>query len=160
MTCWFEQRYLPDDAATERLGAALGVALQPGDTVLLSGDLGAGKTALARAAIAARLAMIGLAEDIPSPTFTLVQVYEADIPIWHADLYRLTGPAEVEELGLADAMGDAVVFIEWPDRLVDLTPERHLKVDLSIETHGEGRDVRITAVGSHWSASLKTALNV
>jgi tRNA threonylcarbamoyladenosine biosynthesis protein TsaE len=146
--------YLPDEAATDRLGARLGTALQPGDTVLLFGDLGAGKTALARAAIAARLATVGLAEDIPSPTFTLVQTYEADVQIWHADLYRLTGPEEAEELGLADAMDEAIVLIEWPDRLADLTPERRLEVSLAFPPDGDGRQITLSPIGGGWDNVL------
>ena len=107
---------LPDEAASALAGAALGRALNAGDTVLLGGPVGAGKTTMARAAILARLER---PEDVPSPTFTLVQVYEADVPIWHADLYRLSDADELEELGLFDALQDVIAFIQdatgdWP----------------------------------------------
>ncbi|MGB0410547.1 MAG: tRNA (adenosine(37)-N6)-threonylcarbamoyltransferase complex ATPase subunit type 1 TsaE [Pikeienuella sp.] len=140
---------LPDAAATDRVGAALGISLRQGDVLCLSGDLGAGKTALARAAIAARLATGGMAEDIPSPTFTLVQTYQADIPLWHADLYRLSDEEEVWELGLVDAFSDAACLIEWPDRLGTLTPARRLEISLTMA--GDGRRLSVTPLGENWA---------
>ncbi|WP_340107959.1 tRNA (adenosine(37)-N6)-threonylcarbamoyltransferase complex ATPase subunit type 1 TsaE [Pikeienuella sp. HZG-20] len=141
---------LADDAATARAGAALGAALRPGDAVMLAGGLGAGKTALARAAIASRLAAAGRpAEEIPSPTFTLVQIYEADAPIWHADLYRLPGEDEVWELGLVDAFEAAIVFVEWPERLGALAPARRLELSLAAPETG-GRSLAWRALGGGW----------
>jgi len=105
-------RDLPDAAATAALGAQLAAALRPGDVVLLWGGLGAGKTTLARGLIAA---WTGIDEDAPSPTYTLVQVYEsARGPLWHMDLYRLEDAEEALELGLEDALVEAVTLIEWP----------------------------------------------
>jgi len=152
---------LGDDADTTRIGAALGRALARSDVVLLSGGLGAGKTALARAAITARLARVGRTDDIPSPTFTLVQIYEADIPIWHADLYRLSVSDEVYELGLDEAFETAAVFIEWPDRLGAATPARVLKVELDFGPKGEGRIAVIQPLGPGWAPvmdALKDAI--
>ncbi len=152
---------LEDDAATARIGAALGCALRIGDAVLLSGGLGAGKTALARAAIAARLAKHGLTEEIPSPTFTLVQTYEADIPVWHADLYRLGAEDEVYELGLDEAFDIAAVLIEWPDRLGHATPPRALAVELDFDPTGEGRIAVFQPRGPGWAHvidALKAAI--
>ena len=146
---------LPDAATTDRLGAVLGLAVQVGDVSCLQGDLGAGKTALTRAAISARLGANVLAEDIPSPTFTLVQTYQADIAIWHADLYRLSDEEEVWELGLADAFHDAACFIEWPARLGSQTPARRLELTLLMA--GEGRLLRIVAFGDGW-AHVQAAL--
>lgn len=126
--------HLPDETATAALGEQLATLLRAGDTVLLEGPIGAGKSHLARALIRARL---GRMEDVPSPTFTLVQTYDADPDIWHADLYRLTHPDEVFELGLDDAFATAICLVEWPDRL-----GRHLPPDalhLTLETEGEGR---------------------
>ncbi len=142
---------LDDDAATARVGAALGRALRIGDAVLLSGGLGAGKTALARAAIAARLADCGLTEDIPSPTFTLVQTYEAGIPIWHADLYRLSAEDEVYELGLDEAFETAAVLIEWPDRLGAAAPRRALAVEMDFGPGGKGRIAVFQPRGPGWA---------
>lgn len=144
---------LPDEAATARLGAALAPAIGVGDAILLHGDLGAGKTALARALIAARL---DAPEDIPSPTFTLVQTYQADIEIWHVDLYRLSDLDEAYELGLDEAFDAAAVLVEWPERLGALLPARRLDIRLSPYPEG-GRSVRWSAVGSGWDAAL-TAL--
>jgi tRNA threonylcarbamoyladenosine biosynthesis protein TsaE len=126
--------YLPDDAATTALGHLLATLLQPGDTVLLGGGIGAGKTHLSRALIQAKL---NRAEDVPSPTFTLVQTYEADdCEIWHADLYRLSHPNEVLELGLEAAFESGICLIEWPDRLGDLVPKTALNIMLSPKDDG------------------------
>ena len=112
----------PDDTA--RAAKRLGGMLEPGDTVLLSGDVGAGKTHFARALIQSQLKT---PEDVPSPTFTLVQTYAGvKAEIWHADLYRLTGTQEIEELGLTDAFDGAVCIVEWPDRLGELAPSSGL----------------------------------
>ena len=120
---------LPDEAATARLGAALAGALRPGDTVLLFGDLGAGKTTLARAAIKALTGE----SDAPSPTYTLVQIYDADAgwPLAHADLYRLEDEAELEELGLDDMVELGAVLVEWPDRAPGWRPQPRLEITLS-----------------------------
>lgn len=100
----------------ERIGAAIGLTLAPGDVVLLSGELGAGKTTLARAMLKAR----GLAGEAPSPTFAIVQPYappEVDLAIAHVDLYRIEAEAELIELGLDDYLHDGALVIEWPERL-------------------------------------------
>lgn len=121
---------LPDEDATKDLAQAVARILRPGDVVLLDGPIGAGKTFFARHLIQARL---GVAEDVPSPTFTLVQVYEDAIcEIWHCDLYRLTHPDEAIELGLEDAFAHAICLIEWPDRLGDLCPSNALTLSFSV----------------------------
>jgi tRNA threonylcarbamoyladenosine biosynthesis protein TsaE len=126
--------YLPDDAATTALGHLLATLLKPGDTVLLGGGIGAGKTHLSRALIQAKL---NRAEDVPSPTFTLIQTYEADdCEIWHADLYRLSQPNEVLELGLEAAFDSGICLIEWPDRLGELVPKTALNIMLSPKDDG------------------------
>lgn len=126
--------FLPDDAATTRLGALLADLIGAGDALLLSGPIGAGKTHLARALIQARL---GRAEDVPSPSFTLVQTYAAEgVDIWHADLYRLSHPDEVLELGLDDAFATAICLVEWPDRLGQCAPANALSIALSAEHDG------------------------
>jgi tRNA threonylcarbamoyladenosine biosynthesis protein TsaE len=125
---------LPDADATEALGRRLATLARPGDVILLEGRSGREKH-LARAFIRARL---GRAEEVPSPTFTLVQVYEAaGVEIWHADLYRLTHPDEVWELGLDDAFPTAICLVEWPDRLGAHVPPDALPIRL--EATGEGR---------------------
>lgn len=130
---------LPDEDATTRLGQWLASHMSPGQTLLLDGPIGAGKSHLARALIRSRL---GRFEDVPSPTFTLVQTYDADVEIWHADLYRLTHPDEVLELGLADAFDRAICLIEWPDRLGSYMPEHAVRV--SLRAKGEGRIAALT----------------
>ena len=130
-----------DAELTTALARALAPDLRAGDTILLEGPVGAGKSHFARALIRARLE--SPAEEVPSPTFTLVQTYDGDPPIWHADLYRLSDVAEVEELGLLDAMADAITLIEWPDRMAPA--ESALKLRLHSHEHPEFR--RIEALG-------------
>ena len=143
--------HLADERQTARLGAALAPLLEPGDTVLLRGELGAGKSALARAVIGAALG--DPKAEIPSPGYTLVNIYQtARGPVWHADLYRLTGAAEeIEELGLADAMGAALVLVEWPERLGTALPERRIDIAL-IAPRAGGRDAAIALDGPEWDA--------
>jgi tRNA threonylcarbamoyladenosine biosynthesis protein TsaE len=125
---------------TDNLGRSLAPLLGAGDCVLLEGPIGAGKSHLARALIQARL---GRREEVPSPTFTLVQTYDAaGIEIWHADLYRLSHPDEVLELGLDDALQTGICLIEWPDRLGRYLPENGLRIALSSE--GDGRRALIS----------------
>ena len=150
-----------DAAATDQAGAALAEVLKPGDAVLLEGPLGAGKSALARAVILTRLAAEGRREDAPSPTYTLVQRYEtARGPILHADLYRLSDPEEAEELDLLDPDPQALLLIEWPDRLGAFAPARRLEIALALPPPDEtgnvsGRAVTVTAYGSEWNEALK-----
>lgn len=142
---------LPTAAETEALGRRLAGLARPGDVILLEGPIGAGKSCLARAFIRARLGRED--EDVPSPTFTLVQVYEAEgEEIWHADLYRLAHPDEVWELGLDDAFSSAICLVEWPDRLGAHLPADALR--LRLDARGEGR----RAVLSGGRAGLLQAL--
>ncbi|TAJ26234.1 MAG: tRNA (adenosine(37)-N6)-threonylcarbamoyltransferase complex ATPase subunit type 1 TsaE [Reyranella sp.] len=127
---------LPDEAATERLGTTLAARLRPRDLVALEGGLGAGKTTLARAILRAASGDPGLI--VPSPTFTLVEVYEMPrASFWHFDLYRLEEPEQVFELGWEEARADGVALVEWAERLGTLLPHDRLTVRLAIE--GEGR---------------------
>jgi len=155
---------LPDLAATERLGRALAAILRPGDVVALHGDLGAGKTALARAVIRALPSPSGGAEgaaeeEVPSPTFTLVQTYERDpAPVWHFDLYRIEDPEETHELGLSEALDGGITLIEWPERLGGLLPAGALSLTLSYAKAGpdgdaEGREARLEG-GGDWPQRL------
>ncbi len=137
----------PDDTA--RLGRRLVRGLLAGDSVLLTGPIGAGKSHLARALIAAAQAAAGEPpEDIPSPSYTLVQTYRAGpVEIWHADLYRLGDPGEIAELGLDDAFGRALCVVEWADRLPPhLVPRDALRIDLA--PAGDGRTATLSASGA------------
>jgi tRNA threonylcarbamoyladenosine biosynthesis protein TsaE len=126
---------LADETATAALGAALADRLQPGDVVGLYGELGSGKTTLARGILRAAAGDPDLI--VPSPTFTLVEVYETERgTFWHFDLYRLEAPEQVYELGWEDALAEGIVLIEWPQRLGPLLP-KHLSVTL--EVNGDGR---------------------
>lgn len=140
---------IASEAAMNAFGDRIAAHLVPGDTVLLSGPIGAGKTHLARAIIRA---LQDHHEDIPSPTYTLVQTYEGPAcEIWHADLYRLADSSELVELGLDEAMERAIVVIEWPDRLPEeLVPESALRI--SIAPDGDTRVVKIETASDRFRA--------
>lgn len=142
---------LADEVATAALAAALARQARPGDVITLAGPLGSGKTSFARAFIAA----LGVKDEVPSPTFTLVQTYEAAIgTVWHFDLYRLTSPDEVHELGLEEALVDGIVLIEWPDRLGALPPSERLDVVLQ---PGSEANIRLATLdgAARWTAPLR-----
>ena len=141
---------LADVSATEDLAGRLAPLLRPGDVIALSGDLGTGKTCFARALICA----LGGGENVPSPTFTLAQMYEArDFDIWHFDLYRLERPEDCFELGIEEAMTGALCLIEWPERLGRYLPADRL--DLRLE-FGATQSERIATLsgGGDWPKRL------
>lgn len=140
---------LPDATATLAFGRRLGERLGPRDVICLSGNLGTGKTTLARGAIEA---WTGYADEVPSPTYTLVQTYGGERgELWHVDLYRLKQPDDAWELGLEDAFASAACLIEWPERLAGQLPRDRLDIELKPE--GEGRAASLTAHGA-WRAKL------
>ncbi|MFK7868219.1 MAG: tRNA (adenosine(37)-N6)-threonylcarbamoyltransferase complex ATPase subunit type 1 TsaE [Roseobacter sp.] len=134
------------ETETADFAARLAANLDPGDTILLSGPVGSGKTHFARSLIQA---ILQIPEDVPSPTFTLVQTYETTRgSLWHSDLYRLTSTFEVEELGLPEAFETAICLIEWPDRLGDTTPINALSLSFS-----QGADENHRTVTASWNDS-------
>lgn len=138
---------LPDLAAMERFGALIGAKLEPDDVVALSGDLGTGKTTLARAIIAA----LGHPGEVPSPTYTIIEAYDAlRIPLVHADFYRLKHPAEVEELGLDDYREGAALLAEWPDHAGGFAHEAGC-LSIALEKVGDGREAVVTP-GANWQS--------
>jgi tRNA threonylcarbamoyladenosine biosynthesis protein TsaE len=140
------QLNLPDDAATQALGRRLAAQARPGDVLLLEGPLGAGKSTLARAFIRALMRDERLT--VPSPSFTLVQSYTTPegVEIWHYDLWRLEGPAGLEELGWDEAQA-GIVLVEWPDRLGALTPRHALRLRLA--QAGSGRVAELSGDVRH-----------
>ena len=149
--------HLPAPADTQALGRALARLLRAGDVLALRGDLGAGKTALARALIRALPGPPGAAdEEVPSPTFTLVQSYpRRPTEVWHFDLYRIERPEEVYELGIEEAFAGGISLIEWPERMAGLLPEDRLDITLTYAS-GEaesGRHARLEG-GGDWPQRL------
>ncbi len=137
------------EAQTEAFARSLSHLSRPGDVFLLEGDIGAGKTSLARAFIRAKC---GSETEVPSPTFTLIQTYEYDEgEIWHCDLYRLSSPDEAIELGLDAAFETAITLVEWPDRLAELAPSSALTISLQIA--GDGRTACVYGEGD-WAERL------
>ncbi len=146
------ERHLPDPSATEVLGGALARLARPGDVIALWGDLGTGKTVLARAFIRA---LTNAHEEVPSPTFTLVQTYDAPQgAIHHFDAYRLETPQEAFELGIEDAFCDGISLIEWPGRLGSLLPFVRLDIEL---IHGQEAQSRCAILSGppEWLQRLK-----
>lgn len=153
---------LPDLAATVRLARRLAALAEGGDVIALSGDLGAGKTTFARAFINALERPPGAAalrdDDVPSPTFTLVQLYERlPASVWHFDLYRLEKPQEAFELGIEEAFSDGISLIEWPERLGRILPPEALRIELKFAAAPEARVVELSGSGAR-AAMLIAAL--
>src|SRR5512143_3331410 len=123
---------LADETGTYRLMTDIAAVIEPGDVITLSGDLGAGKTTFARALI--RYLAGDDTIEVPSPTFTLTQTYTLPrFAVVHVDLYRLSGSAELAELGLDDAPEGAVSLVAWPDRPASFLPDDKLKITLTLE---------------------------
>lgn len=142
---------LPDIAAMEALGARIAAQLRPGDVIGLSGGLGAGKTTLARAIIAA----LGHAGEVPSPSFAIIELYEPPsvrLPLVHADFYRLKDPSEAEEIGLDDYRDGAALLAEWPDHAGGFTHEPAC-LSILLENAGSGR-IAIVNGGPDWLGRL------
>jgi tRNA threonylcarbamoyladenosine biosynthesis protein TsaE len=146
--------WLPNEDATTQLGALVAAQLRSSDVVYLHGDLGMGKSSLARGLIRA---LTSPDQEVPSPTFTLIQSYDApDFEILHLDLYRLTAPEDAYELGLDDALSHAVLVIEWPDRLGHLGFDDRLDISLELPDKTNfpdgsltGRIARLTPTGRY-----------
>ncbi len=138
---------------TVRLAVSLGALLQPGDCILLDGPIGVGKTHFSRHLIQSTL---HVPEDVPSPTFTLVQTYYTQVgELWHADLYRLSNLDEIEELGLTEAFDNAICLVEWPDRLGSLAPIHALTLKLRPDTeHEMMRHLTFEWTAPRWSEIL------
>ena len=151
-------RHVPvsDEAGLHRFGERLARAAVPGDVLLLIGDLGAGKTSFARGFIRS----FGVEDEVPSPTFTLVQTYDVggdgETPprsIWHFDLYRLEGERDLYELGIEEAFDGGITLIEWPDRLGSLTPKDRLEIDIAFGAAETERRITCRGFGV-WSRRL------
>lgn len=140
-------------ADTERLGRLLGGIAEPGDVIILSGALGAGKTTITQ--------FIGTGLEVPaecyitSPTFSLMHEYQGRLVLYHMDLYRLSSEEEIEDLGLLEYIyGEGLTVIEWPDRLGSLMPEEYLELSLEPQENENYRTARLKAIGSQWRNRL------
>lgn len=142
---------------TAALALKLGAALRPSDVLLLDGAIGSGKTHFARALIQSLMLQ---PEDVPSPTFTLVQVYDTQVgEVWHSDLYRLTSIDEIEELGLTEAFDAAICLIEWPNKLGPLTPPSALLMEFRADSaEPDTRHLTLTWSDPKWYVRLEGAL--
>jgi len=147
-----------DEAATAELAAKLAGAIRCPTFIALRGDLGAGKTAFARAFIRA-LPGMAADEDVPSPTFTLVQTYDsAKGEVWHFDLYRIEHPSELVELGWDDAIDEGICLVEWPEKAGPALPPDRLEVEITRAEGIEARHMTIRALGSAQSEYKDAAL--
>jgi len=152
MTSTSIERFLENEEATARLGEDIAQALKPGDVIALEGDLGAGKTTLARSIVRA---VAGDADmDVPSPTFTLLQVYDGPLTIHHFDLYRLSTPDELVELGFDEALERGAALVEWPDRAGNALPPETVHVTLTHQ--GDGRLATLTGTGKAWARMARS----
>ena len=142
---------LPDEAATAAFARRVAGLARKGDVIALRGPLGSGKTSFARAFIRARL---GTSEDVPSPTFTLVEIY-GDAPplVWHFDLFRIERPEEVWELGIEDAFAGGISLIEWPERMGGLLPRERLDVTLAFAAAPDARTATL-APSRAWAGRI------
>ena len=141
----------PEDTA--RLGAAVAASLEAGEAVCLTGPLGAGKSVLARGLVRA---LTSPEEDVPSPTFTLVQAYEGPgLAVAHFDLYRLKSPEEAWEIGLDEALEDGAAVIEWPERLGRHLPADRLDIEITLDGAGDARHARLTPHGAWEDRSIE-----
>jgi tRNA threonylcarbamoyladenosine biosynthesis protein TsaE len=136
----------PDLPATQALAARIALLLGPGDAVALWGELGVGKTTLARAILRA----LGVTEDVPSPTFTIVQTYDTkSLSVAHLDLYRLKQARELEQLGFSEMLDEGAVLVEWPERAPEYLPDATLHVRMTLK--GEVRSAKFTGP-ARWAA--------
>src|SRR5271163_1642584 len=146
----------PDEASTLEIAAAQAAWLEPGDFVGLTGDLGAGKTTFARGLIRALAGVRDL--EAPSPTFTLMQVYDSPRgPVVHADFYRLRGPRELDNLGWDEAVADAIAIVEWPERIAEALPADRLEVEIRFDP-SRGPDFRLLTLRGKGAVSRRLAL--
>ena len=137
-----------DSGATEAVGAAVASVLAAGDLVILAGDLGAGKTTMAKGVARA----LGVTEPVTSPTFAIVQEYAAPVPVAHVDAYRLGSLGEVADLALDELLDDHVVLVEWGDVVAAALPPERLEVRLVLGATADERIVTVTAAGARWEA--------
>lgn len=158
MTSCYSTRTLSSPQETADLATSIAAALCPGDCLLLEGPIGAGKTHFSRHLIQS---LLRISEDVPSPTFTLVQTYEVPTgELWHADLYRLSSLDEVEELGLIDAFDTAICLIEWPDRLAEITPPHALHLSFALDSdHADTRHLTFTWHDAKWQLLMDRIAN-
>lgn len=147
---------LSSEAETIAFAARFAECAAGGQCILLQGQIGAGKTFFARALIQS---LLGADQEVPSPTFTLVQTYEAPgFDIWHCDLYRLENSDHADELGLDQAFATGLCLIEWPDRLGSATPPNALTLEFRVDPKSDHRHVTLTNTSPSWDTLLDNNL--
>ncbi|WP_258358643.1 tRNA (adenosine(37)-N6)-threonylcarbamoyltransferase complex ATPase subunit type 1 TsaE [Moorella sulfitireducens (nom. illeg.)] len=150
------QKWLKDAGATGELGRILGRLLGPGDVVILTGELGAGKTTLAQGLARG----LGVTGRVTSPTFTLIQEHQGRLPFYHIDIYRLDDPGAAVELGLEEYLyGRGVTVIEWGERLGELLPPEYLEVCLEYDPRS-GRRAILKARGERYDRILEELIKI
>ena len=153
MTSFGHMIHLSNAAATSTFAAAIGARLSPRDIILLRGPVGAGKTHFARALIQS---ILDVPEEVPSPTFTLIQTYETNRgALWHTDLYRISFNSEIDELGLLEAFENAICLIEWPDRLGTLQPPNALSIEFF--SNHDTREAKLSWGSDRWAKIVQEA---
>jgi tRNA threonylcarbamoyladenosine biosynthesis protein TsaE len=139
--------------ATRDLARAVAGMVAPGDVILLSGELGAGKTAFAQGFGEA----LGVTEPITSPTFTLARHYEGRIPLHHIDVYRLERLSEMQDIGIPELLDSGgVLLVEWGDAIAPAIPADYLEIRLAYGEGDDDRDLKLRCVGGRWSARLRS----
>ena len=143
-------------AQTEALGEGIGALLQPGDVVVLAGDLGTGKTTFVKGAARG----LGITEPVTSPTFAIVQEYDGRHPVAHVDVYRLARIQELHDLGFEELLEERIVLVEWGDTIAGVLPADRLEVRFDLAEDGDARTIEIIPQGGPWIARKSNLVDV
>ena len=152
MQVYAEIFHVESEMQTKALASKFGMLLKKGDIILLEGDIGAGKSIFARALIQS---LQYKSEEVPSPTFTLIQSYDTHLGVvWHADLYRLNSADELEELGFSHIFDNAILLVEWPDILIPSLSDKYLKIEFETTEDPDERIITFCSKDPKWLERL------